>query len=66
MAHSGVIQQLIDEARIQAEQARVQQAELADAAAAFQAIRQETAAALEPARLEARQSAADLTRQLRA
>eukprot|EP00969_Alexandrium_andersonii_P160678 7099925-Alexandrium_andersonii.AAC.1 len=66
MAHSGAIQQLVDEGRKQAEQAQAQQAELVNAAAALQAIRQETAAALETSRTEARRSAADLTRQLRA
>eukprot|EP00969_Alexandrium_andersonii_P298625 13200980-Alexandrium_andersonii.AAC.1 len=54
VAHSAAIQQLISEAQSQAEQARSQQAELVSASAAFQAIRQETAAALESSRVEAR------------
>eukprot|EP00969_Alexandrium_andersonii_P107593 4746789-Alexandrium_andersonii.AAC.1 len=66
MAHSGGIQQLTSKARSQAERAQAQQAELVGASAAFQAIRQETSAALESYRLEARRSAADLARPLRA
>eukprot|EP00969_Alexandrium_andersonii_P121155 5356208-Alexandrium_andersonii.AAC.1 len=57
---------LINKARRQAERARAQQAELVNASAAFQAVRQETTAALGASRLEARRSAADLTKQLRA